>query len=63
MKVSVKFSIKILINGMAYHYQRYSGNCESAKNLVWAEEIAKDEKLGVWNGSHEKPWEWRKRNK
>ena len=49
--------------GMAWHYQRYSGNCESAKNLVWAEEIAKDEKLGVWNGNHQKPWEWRKRNK
>ena len=49
--------------GMAWHYERYSGNCESAENLVWAEEIAKDEKLGVWNGSHEKPWEWRKANK
>ena len=49
--------------GMAYHYQQYSGNCESAENLVWAEKIARDEKLGVWNGNYEKPWEWRKRNK
>jgi endonuclease YncB( thermonuclease family) len=49
--------------GMAWHYEKYSGNCESAKNLVWAEEIAKDEKLGVWNGNHQKPWEWRQANK
>jgi endonuclease YncB( thermonuclease family) len=49
--------------GMAYHYQQYSGNCESAENLGWAEKIAKDGKLGVWNGSHQKPWDWRKANK
>ena len=49
--------------GMAWHYEKYSGNCESAENLGWAEKIAKDEKLGVWNGSHQKPWDWRKANK
>jgi endonuclease YncB( thermonuclease family) len=49
--------------GYAHHYQRYSGNCVSAENLGWAEEIAKEEKLGVWNGSHQKPWDYRKSNK
>ena len=49
--------------GMAYHYEKYSGNCESAENLVWAENIARDEKLGVWNGNHQKPWDWRKSNR
>ena len=49
--------------GMAYHYERYSGNCESAENLGWAENIAKDEKLGVWDGSHQKPWDYRKSKK
>lgn len=49
--------------GMAYHYQQYSGNCESAENLGWAEKIARDDKLGVWNGLHQKPWDWRKSNK
>jgi endonuclease YncB( thermonuclease family) len=39
--------------GMAYHYQQYSGSCESAENLGWAEKIARDDKLGVWNGSHQ----------
>ncbi|MGL5941133.1 MAG: thermonuclease family protein [Waterburya sp.] len=49
--------------GYAYHYEKYSGNCESAENLGWAEKIAKDDKLGVWNGNHQKPWEWRSANK
>lgn len=49
--------------GYAYHYKQYSGNCESAENLGWAEKIAKDEKLGVWNGNHQKPWDYRKSNK
>jgi endonuclease YncB( thermonuclease family) len=44
-------------------YKQYSGNCESAENLGWAEKIARDDKLGVWNGSHEKPWDWRKSHK
>jgi endonuclease YncB( thermonuclease family) len=47
--------------GMAWHYQQYSSNCESAENLGWAEKIARDEKLGVWNGSHQKPWEFRRK--
>ena len=45
--------------GYAYHYRQYSGNCESAENLEWAEKIARENKLGVWNGSHQKPWEFR----
>ena len=49
--------------GYAHHYQKYSDSCVSAENLGWAEEIAKEDKLGVWNGKHQKPWEWRKANK
>ena len=49
--------------GMAWHYEKYSDSCESAENLGWAEKIARDDKLGVWNGIHQKPWEWRKANK
>ena len=46
--------------GYAYHYLQYSGSCKSVENLGWAEKIAKDERLGVWNGEHEKPWDYRK---
>lgn len=48
--------------GMAWHYEKYSGNCESAENLTWAEKIAREDKLGVWNGSHQEPWKWQKAN-
>lgn len=27
--------------GYVYHYQKYSGNCENAENLAWAEKIAR----------------------
>ena len=47
----------------SYNYKQYSGSCESAENLGWAEKIAKDDKLGVWNGNHQEPWDWRKSNK
>jgi len=49
--------------GYAHHYQKYSDSCVSAENLGWAEEIAKEDKLGVWNGNPQAPWEWRKANK
>ncbi|MEM8677627.1 MAG: thermonuclease family protein [Cyanobacteria bacterium P01_G01_bin.67] len=49
--------------GYAHHYQQYSGSFVSPENLDWAEKIARDDKLGVWNGNHQKPWQWRKANK
>ena len=45
--------------GMAWHYSKYSDKCKSAENLGWAEKIAREDKLGVWNGNHQKPWEFR----
>ena len=62
-EAEIHLNTAMLEAGMAYHYERYSGNCEKPENLVWAEEIAKDDKLGVWNGNHQKPWEWRKSKK
>ncbi|MEM7757128.1 MAG: thermonuclease family protein [Cyanobacteria bacterium P01_A01_bin.40] len=49
--------------GMAYHYKQFSDNCVSPENFDWAEKIARDDKLGVWNGNHQKPWDYRKSNK
>ena len=46
--------------GMAWHYERYSRNCESAENLGWAKKIARDNKLGVFHGNHQPPWDYRK---
>ena len=47
--------------GLAYHYQRYSGNCPHKQDIVVAEKTAKKSKLGVWgNNNSQPPWEWRK---
>jgi len=43
-------------NGYAIVYHKYS------KKYLAPENLAKDEKLGLWAGSFKKPWEWRKEN-
>ena len=43
-------------NGYAVAYKKYS------KKFVTQENIAKKEKLGLWAGTFEMPWEWRKKN-
>ncbi len=49
--------------GLAYHYKQYSGNCPNKDVITYAEDDAKDKKLGVWSGNYEKPWDYRKHNK
>ena len=43
-------------NGYAVAYRKYS-----KKYLVF-ENLAKDDELGLWIGSFQMPWEWRKEN-
>lgn len=51
----------MLVNGMAYHYQQYSGSCPNRASLISTEEYASTNKLGVWaDPGAIPPWEWRK---
>tara|TARA_B100000902_G_C26788757_1_gene658730 strand:+ start:317 stop:538 length:222 start_codon:yes stop_codon:yes gene_type:complete len=43
-------------NGYAVAYRKYS------KKFVSQENLAKKENLGLWGGTFEMPWEWRKKN-
>ena len=43
-------------NGQAVAYKKYS------KKFVAHENIAKKEKSGLWSGTFEMPWDWRKNN-
>ena len=43
-------------NGYAVAYRKYS------KKFVSQENLAKKEKLGLWAGTFEMPWVWRKKN-
>ncbi|MBE9168674.1 thermonuclease family protein [Pleurocapsales cyanobacterium LEGE 06147] len=54
---------EMVMAGYAWHYTKYSGNCPSKEELGWAEKIAQEDKLGVWEGEHQEPWEWRKNHK
>ncbi len=46
----------MVLNGYAVAYRKYSSKFISYEN------IAKKEKLGIWAGSFEMPWEYRKKN-
>lgn len=48
-----------LSSGNAYLYKQYAGNCPNKLPLETAEEIAREKHLGVWNGTHIKPWDYR----
>lgn len=50
-------------SGMAFHYARYSNSCAGRSQIVDAENEARAKAIGVWNGIHEKPWDYRKNKK
>jgi len=47
-------------SGLAYHYKQYSNSCVNRDVIETSEERAKAEKKGVWSGSYQKPWDFRK---
>lgn len=59
----IPLNSRMVLDGMAYHYEQYSDTCSRRDAIARAEDIAKSEGLGVWsNPASEKPWEWRRRN-
>ena len=47
-------------NGFAYHYAQYSSSCVNRDVIATSEERAIAEKRGVWSGTYQKPWDFRK---
>lgn len=60
---AINLNMQMIRDGYAWLYAQYVDNCPSKEELEIAESLAQEEKLGVWNGSHQAPWEWRKANK
>lgn len=53
---------QMVMDGYAYHYERYSDDCPNQFVLVESEAIAQEYGVGVWaNPASERPWEWRSR--
>lgn len=46
--------------GLAYYYAKYASSCPNRDAIAQAETVAKGSQVGVWSGSHEKPWDYRK---
>jgi endonuclease YncB( thermonuclease family) len=49
--------------GMAYHYAQFSRLCPHRSQIIESERKAQIDKIGVWSGNFEKPWDYRKRNR
>lgn len=59
----IHLNSQMVMDGYAYHYERYSSSCPQPHVLAMAEERAKAANAGVWaNPGAEKPWDYRKRN-
>jgi endonuclease YncB( thermonuclease family) len=46
-------------SGMVYVYEKYLSNCPNAGMVQQAQTIAQQQRVGVWSGNYEKPWEYR----
>jgi endonuclease YncB( thermonuclease family) len=59
----IHLNSQMVADGMAYHYERYSGSCPHPHILARAEDRAKEQSAGLWqNPNAEKPWDYRKRS-
>lgn len=56
----IHLNTEMISAGMAWHYKQYSGDCPNQYEFDLAENNAKQDKVGVYSGNHQPPWEWRK---
>ncbi|NJO63666.1 MAG: thermonuclease family protein [Richelia sp. RM2_1_2] len=49
--------------GFAYHYAKYSGSCPNKIAIENGEAIARQQKVGVWSGNYQKPWDYRRQRR
>ena len=59
----IHLNSQMVMDGMAYYYEKYSSRCPQVHILTKAEKMAREKVVGVWaNPSSEKPWAYRKRD-
>ncbi|WPF87352.1 thermonuclease family protein [Cyanobacterium aponinum AL20118] len=47
--------------GMVYPYERYKDDCPTWGKVKKAGVVAKRNRIGVWAGNYEKPWDYRRK--
>ena len=58
----IHINTQMVLDGMAYHYARHSGDCPNGMLLAGAEDRAKAQGIRVWARAEAvKPWDWRQR--
>lgn len=56
----IHLTSQMVLDGYAYHYERYSRSCPNGHLLAGAEEQARSRSEGVWaNPNAVKPWDYR----
>ena len=55
-KENTNLNAWLVKNGYAVAYRKYS------KKFISQENLAKKKKIGLWSGTFEMPWKWRKKN-
>ena len=61
-EAEIHLTSQMVMDGYAYHYERYSGGCSNGQLLAGVEEQARSRSAGVWaNPTAMKPWDYRNR--
>ena len=56
----IHLTSQMVLDGYAYHYERYSDTCPNGQLLAGVEEGARSRSVGVWaNPNAMKPWDYR----
>ncbi|NJN57773.1 MAG: hypothetical protein HC879_09870 [Leptolyngbyaceae cyanobacterium SL_5_9] len=51
---------ELLMAGLAYVYPEYVDGCPNGEVMKIAEALAQENEVGVWDGEHQRPWEYRR---
>ena len=57
---AINLNTQLVADGMAYHYEQYSGNCPSKSAIASAETEAIARGAGVWSRESIRPWDYRR---
>ena len=60
---AIPLNLQMVRDGYAWHYQQYSANCPSHEQFAIAQKLAQSERLGIWKGNPQPPWEFRRKAK
>ncbi len=53
----------MVVKGLAYAYEQYKDDCPTWEGVKSAQDSAKELRLGVWSGSYQEPWAYRRQKR